>query len=668
MRRLLWTYLVLFIHFLPMRSPVNSFSSPSSMPLCHSNQSYALLQFKNSFSIFNNSYICEVYGMAYYPKMNYWKNGIDCCGWDGITCDKMTSHVIGIDLSCSGLEGPIHPNSTLFSLHHLQKLNLAYNNFNDSTIPFKFGWFANMTHLNLTYSSITGKVPSEISHLSKLVSLDLSKNFLLKLETPSLKRLIQNLTHLNELFLDKVYMSSVSPTSFMNLSSSLTSLSLFYCGLIGRFPDNIFHLPNLQLLDVRYNYNLTGSLPNYNWSSPLKSLRLSETRFPIDSPNLISNLKSLKELYLSGCNFIGSYPTLLPNLTQFTFLDLSPNNFVGQIPWSLLNSKGLTYLDLSYNNFIGQLPDPSSNKSSNSQLESLDLSYNSLNGTLPSWVYIMPSLRYLNLGYNQLTGYIGEFQHNALVSLSLSNNKLHGTLPMSISKLVRLYVLDISFNNLSGNVESKIFSKLKSIRSVDLSHNPLLSLNTFTNATNILPNIYSLHLSSSNLSEIPHFLRTAEYLGRLDLSNNQIKGNIPTWLLEVGKESLNYLNLSYNSLTSIGHLPWKNLMILDLRFNLLQGPLPVPPLETFFFSVSKNDLTGEIPSLICNLNSLEYLDLSYNHLSNMIPPCLGNLSDSLIDLDLQNNHLNGTIPTMFSKGNYLRSLKLNGNQLEGSLP
>ena len=173
MRRLLWTYLVLFIHFLPMHSPVNSSSSPSSMPLCHSNQSSALLQFKNSFSIFNNSYICEVYGMAYYPKMNYWKNGIDCCGWDGITCDKMTSHVISIDLSCSGLEGPIHPNSTLFSLRHLQKLNLAYNNFNDSTIPFKFGWFANMTHLNLTYSSITGKVPSKISHLSKLVSFSL---------------------------------------------------------------------------------------------------------------------------------------------------------------------------------------------------------------------------------------------------------------------------------------------------------------------------------------------------------------------------------------------------------------------------------------------------------------------------------------------------------------
>ena len=176
----------------------------------------------------------------------------------------MTGHVIAVDLSCSRLEGTIHPNTTLFSLRHLQRLNLAYNDFNDSTISSKFGGFANMTHLNLTESSVAGNFPSEISHLSKLVSLDLSFNFDMRIETPSLKRLVQNLTHLTELFLDYINMSSVSPNSFMNLSSSLTSLRLYHCGLKGRFPDNIFHLPNLQLLDLRYNYNLTGSLPTYN--------------------------------------------------------------------------------------------------------------------------------------------------------------------------------------------------------------------------------------------------------------------------------------------------------------------------------------------------------------------------------------------------------------------
>ena len=52
----------------------------------------------------------------------------------------------------------------------------------------------------------------------------------------------------------------------------------------------------------------------------------------------------------------------------------------------------------------------------------------------------------------------------------------------------------------------------------------------------------------------------------------------------------------------------------------------------------------------------------------MIPPCLGNLSNHLIDLDLKSNNLHGTIPSTFTKGCYLKSLILNGNQLEGSLP
>ncbi|KAL4598228.1 hypothetical protein ACB092_11G045800 [Castanea dentata] len=525
-----------------------------------------LLHFRNSFSVSN----FRIFTCDSYPPKNSWKIGTDCCGWDGVTYDQITGHVIGVDLSCSGLVGPIHPNSTLFSLHHLQR----------------FGGFANMTHLSLTESFVVGNFTSEISHLSKLVSLDLSQNFGMKIETPSLKRLVQNLTHLTELVLDEVNMCSVPPNPFMNLSFSLTSLRLFECGLKGRFPDNIFHLPNLQLLDVGYNYNLTGSLPTYNWSTPLKSLILSKTRFPIDLPNLISNLKSLKQFYLCRCNFIGSSsPTLLPYHRQITSLDLSYNNLGGLIPWSLLNFEVLTYLNLLYNNFIGQLPEVttnltqifSSNNSSNSQLVNkissnlryLSLSNNLLNGTIPSWVYTIPSLGFLYLDYNQFIGHIGDFQHNSLVTLQLNNNNLHGPLPLSISKLVSLSVLSISFNNLSGNVESKIFSKLKSLKHLDMSNSPLLSLRSFTFATDILPNISSLQLD---------------------------------------------------------------------------------------------------PSLICNLSSLFFLDLSYNHLSNMIPSCLENLSNHLIDLDLQSNNLHGTIPTTFAKGYYLRSLKLNGNQLEGSMP
>ena len=358
--------------------------------------------------------------------MNSWINGTNCCAWNRVTCDYTTGNVIGIDRSCSQLQGTINSNSSLFSLRQLQKLNLSYNDFSVSTMSSKFGWFANMTHLNLTKSNLSGKVPSDISYLSKLVSLDLSRNDNMRLDDISLQRLIQNQTKLSELFMVKVDMSLLSPSSFMNFSSSLTSLRLYDCQLKGRFPNNIFHFPNLHLLDVSYNHNLVGSLPNYNWTSPLKVLGLFETGFLIELPNLINNLKSLRKLYLSGCNFIGSYPTFFSDLTKITSFDLSRNNFSGQIPWSLLKFERLTLLDLLFNNFVGQLSNvttylaelSSSNNYSNIQLVSpissklafLDLSHILLNGMIPSWLYSIPHLHYLYLDNNKFTGNINEFQ------------------------------------------------------------------------------------------------------------------------------------------------------------------------------------------------------------------------------------------------------------------
>ncbi|KAJ0079419.1 hypothetical protein Patl1_23823 [Pistacia atlantica] len=181
-----------------------------------------------------------------YPKTMSWKEDKDCCSWDGVTCDSLTGHVIGLDLSCGWLQGNISSNSSIFLLNHLQKLNLAHNDFNHSQIPPDFNRFTSLTHLNLSNSNFFGQIPSEITHLSKLVMLDLSEN---SLETTTVKGLVKNLTDLTELLLDHVNMSTVVPSSFMNLSSSLSSLSLSNCDLQGNFPDNIFHLPNLEILN-----------------------------------------------------------------------------------------------------------------------------------------------------------------------------------------------------------------------------------------------------------------------------------------------------------------------------------------------------------------------------------------------------------------------------------
>ncbi|BBH02105.1 hypothetical protein Prudu_012571 [Prunus dulcis] len=89
--------------------------------------------------------------------------------------------------------------------------------------------------------------------------------------------------------------------------------------------------------------------------------------------------------------------------------------------------------------------------------------------------------------------------------------------------------------------------------------------------------------------------------------------------------------------------------------------LPIPPPSTYFFSISNNQFTREMPPAICSLSILQILDLSNNNLS-------GNFSKSFSILDQWKNKFHGVIPKAFSMGNVLRNLDLNGYHLEWPLP
>uniref|UniRef100_A0A2N9HB38 Leucine-rich repeat-containing N-terminal plant-type domain-containing protein n=1 Tax=Fagus sylvatica TaxID=28930 RepID=A0A2N9HB38_FAGSY len=475
--------------------------------------------------------------MAYYPKMNYWKNGTDCCGWDGITRDKMTGYVIGIDLSCSGLEGPIHPNSTLFSLRHLQKLNLAYNYFNPSTIPSKFGWFVKMTHLNVgdlgwDFTSKKGFSEVEMSHVYKPTKLRwncggieivVSEIEFLKMAKREKGAIGMDGTfkaiatevdadHMTcHLITHEVNMSSISPASFKNLSVSLTSLHLYDCRLKGRFPDNIFHLPNLQLLDVRYNYNLTGSLPNYNWSRhfPWKNLEFLDLR-----SNLLQGPLPLPPLYTS-------------------FFSVSRNKLTGEIPSLICNLNSLEYLDLSYNHLSNMIPPCLGNLSDSlidlnlrrslprslvncKKLEVLDLSNNKINGTFPRSLETLPELRVLVLRSNKFHGVIG--------------------IPKTKFPFPNLRIIDLSHNEFHGLLPTNFFKHLKAMTNANayIGHMPP-SLGNLTN-------IEWLDLSSNKLTgEIPMQLADLTSLAILNLSENSLVGPIPQ-----GKQFNTFTNESFN--------------------------------------------------------------------------------------------------------------------------
>jgi Leucine-rich repeat (LRR) protein len=78
--------------------------------------------------------------------------------------------------------------------------------------------------------------------------------------------------------------------------------------------------------------------------------------------------------------------------------------------------------------------------------------------------------------------------------------------------------------------------------------------------------------------------------------------------------------------------------------------------------LSKNILSGTIPSTLWKLSSLNSLDISNNQLTGTIPHTIG-LLESINELNLSNNKLSGTITTEMSKLKKLSALNLSKNHL-----
>lgn len=83
--------------------------------------------------------------------------------------------------------------------------------------------------------------------------------------------------------------------------------------------------------------------------------------------------------------------------------------------------------------------------------------------------------------------------------------------------------------------------------------------------------------------------------------------------------------------------------------------------------VSKNKLSGAIPSTIGQCLNLLYLDLSENSFEGPIPSSLFNLK-GVEYIDLSSNNLSGSIPNSLGTLQYLKLLNLSANELQGEVP
>ncbi|XP_057724189.1 receptor-like protein 9DC3 [Arachis stenosperma] len=622
---------------------------------CDLEESSALLHFKTQLTtnttFFDGWYEHECPNA--YPKMSTWENGTDCCSWMGVTCDSLSGHVIGLDLSCSGLVGIIHPNSTLFHLTHLQTLNFAHNYIYNSQLSSQFGGFMSLTHLNLSDCEFKGEVPSQISHLSKLQSLDLSSNYDLMWKESTWKRMLQNATALREIILDDTDMSSISITpshlSNWSFSFSLVTLSLVFTGISGNLTSHILCLPNLYELNLYGNSNIQVHVPKLNCNTSLNFLDLSWCQFSGSQiPSSFSNLTHLTSLHLSGSESNGSIPSWLSNLQHLTHLDLSDNRFSGSIPSLFSNLQHLTYLDLSHNEFSGSIP---SLLSKLQHLTHLDLSGNRFCGSIPSFLSILLS----NISH--------------LTHLDLSFNRFNGQFPKVLGQLTKLQTLILTGNNLGGKLLLSSLANLTQISRLDCSHNkfqgPLpKKITGFSSLTELI-------LNDNMLNEtIPSWCFSLPFLTSLDLSNNQFTGHISS----ISSHSLQYLQLCGNKLQ--GNIPESMFNLVNLTDLCLSSGNWSYSLHSPLFSKLQKLQNLEVLSL-SGFNSLildSSTNSSYNRFSNLealqlLQFDLTNFSKiswkfpKLQILELSENKLEGKIPKWIRDSHSLESLELSHNQL-----
>ncbi|GKB56213.1 leucine-rich repeat-containing protein, partial [Tanacetum coccineum] len=441
-----------------------------------------------------------------------------------------------------------------------------------------------------------------------------------------------NLPHLQTLNLAfNDFSRSRIPSGFGRFSNSLTHLNLSGCGLSGQVPPDITLLHKLVSLDLSWND---------------VDLKLEPQVFI----NMLRNFTNLEELSLANLNISSVLPTSLNiSSSSLKLLNLRNSGLQGKLPHYIFNLQSLETLDLGYNYFTGNIPSKISVNLTH--LTSLSLLYNKLNGTLPSWLFTSPSLEYLYLDDNMFGGNV-PFELFALPSLKeldLGNNQLSGQIDVqTFRQLTNLTYLDLSSNNFSGEWElDTLLSSLTNLEYLSLSYS---GFSVTTNNANhyVNPGFRELYLASCKLKVFPESFRAMKQLQELDLSGNEIHGQIPHWAGEIGQNDLFRLNLSHNFITVLPQFQWYGrLEELYLQSNLIEGPFP--------------------PS-ICNMRGLQFLDMSHNSFDGVIPQCVGNLSNSFQMMDLGNNRFQGTIRNVFEEFIQLEGLVLNGNRLEGGVP
>lgn len=282
----------------------------------------------------------------------------------------------------------------------------------------------------------------------------------------------------------------------------------------------------------------------------------------------ISKLTALAEFTAVPGRIVGTLPPTLSQLINLRFLALSRNFISGDLPETLGQLRGLQTLDLSYNQLTGSIP---WSVGALPALSNVILGHNRLSGSVPS--FVSQTLTRLDLKHNELNGSLDSTSlPPSLQYLSLSWNRLTGPVDRVLTGLNRLNYLDLSMNQLSGQIPGCLFTF--PITSLQLQRNlfsgPVQPIDQVT--------IQTVDLSFNRFSgQISPFFSSVQ---SLYLNNNRFMGKVPASFVDrLLDASIQILYLQHNYLTGIEINPTAEIPLsssLCLQYNCMVPPLQTP--------------------------------------------------------------------------------------------
>ena len=352
----------------------------------------------------------------------------------------------------------------------------------------------------------------------------------------------------------------------------------------------------------------------------------------------------------------------MTKLTKLTNLDLNSNHLIGQIG-EFQNAKSLEILLLYNNRLNGSVPKSISNLV---KLQKLDISSNNLSGTIEFDMFSkLNEIEFLDLSYNSL-------------SLSINNNLKYTFPKLKYLKLAScnitkfpylrtlfLDTLDLSNNRIKGQVPKWMFKELGNLKSLNLSHNSLTSIEQIPGE-----NLENLDLHANFLQGT--FPVPPSSVVFFSISNNKLTGEIPSSICNL---TLQILDISFNNLTGtiprcLGYLS-DFLSVMDLRTNRFHGTIPemfakCKSLRTLVFN--HNQLEGSLPQSLVNCKKLEVLDFGNNKITDSFPYWLEALPKLQV-LVLRCNRFYGQIEDFKANSSFamLRIIDLSQNNFMGHL-